>query len=64
MKELVGEIASVVGFVALAISMIAFTVEKAAKGHAINAAIMSPVAILFLFIAGMVVSKKMGWIAP
>ena len=62
MREVVGIAASYVLYTAFIVAFLAWAVEAAARGKAIEAAIVSPIACFGLLLGLVKLAKIVGWI--
>ncbi|MEM8970935.1 MAG: hypothetical protein AAGD43_02570 [Pseudomonadota bacterium] len=62
MRELIATIAGYTTTVCLVLMLVSWTIEAAAKGHAVTAAIVSPFAVLAVVLSVFWLASKNGWI--
>ena len=63
MREAIGQWAELAGAVLIAMTVLARTVESAAKGNAIAAAIYSPITLICIIAAIYTFALEFGWLS-
>lgn len=63
MREMIANVAGVTLTISVVTLWVSWAVQAAAQGKAIQAAIVSPIAVIFLIVALVGLAMHMGWIS-